>query len=235
VNLYGFIKNDALNQQDLLGLVSQQELMRLLADPFIKAGRGIRDATSEAFESLNSEIQAGFTEWKDHAKIKGHWKKEWRKKVPLGGVFAFQGGVGYKISSDGCCVKVTGYGFGQIEGKAPIFTVGAATINLVGRGGLTLQGSYQYCWKTDETGWEGGWGWYVNGGVQAEFGRDIIVAKAKVVFEAGVGASGQYSFKNQSWSDVKFGAYVRAYAEWGVGWWDEREEIKVSWGDLPVF
>ena len=231
-NLYAFVLNNPVNDWDRLGLISEAEVYRHLFTPFIQAAERFKGAADNAVSSAVNTVRSTFKEWNDKARTKGTWSSDRRIKKDLFGTVNFQGGVGYKISSDGCCVTVTARGFAQLEGKTPKLGI----FNLVARGSGSIQGSYKYCWPDNSEEWSGGFRVSFSGGVQASLGVITWIGGAKVTGELGAGFSNYYAFESGSWDGWQFAVYGRVYGEWKVGWHYQRREFRLSHGgDVDVF
>ena len=157
------------------------------------------------------------------------------KKVNLFRVeWNVQGGTGLRISVADNQVEVSGFGFGQLEGKIPtpwlVLVVGRFTINVVGK--YTYKYNF-YCEK-EKSGYseDAGIRWGLTLGLQVKLGTKLWgLGGAEAVAEVGGGRSGYLIKFVGPKPPAKWGAYARGYVEWGsmvTGF--QRREIRLSIG-----
>ena len=235
-NPNSFVGNEALSQIDLKGLVSWSEIKEGIYAPVKSSLDRVLKEVEIFLGEVVGKLKNEFIVWNSHAKLKGQWSSDEREKRNFG-LINFQSGRGYKIASDGCCVSVeVGRFFAQLELKSPPILFG---IGLVGRGSFSLGGKYKYCWFNGDVEWDAFLRVSFSGGFQASWGAIGWIGGAKVTAELGFGFSNTFSFKEEKWSGWKKSGYIRAYAEWKIGFSYNRKEFRFNLsedgGDVDVF
>ena len=226
------------------GYEYEQQIYRYFLNPLIELSREASNNLDGAIREFGTPIIEGFKSWNDKAGLDGGWSSDvrWKKKWPIGfggAEINLQGGFGYSVKTDLCCVAVKGYGFGQVEGKSPRIPQ-LMSGQVVFRGVLTVSGEYKYCLGEFET-----WSkdsflkFSVSGGIQWSWDIGAFGFDFKAVIEGGAGFSNKWTIPE--WSSEngwQIGFYARGYAEWKPGYWSSyrRRQLLLSYGaPIDVF
>jgi RHS repeat-associated protein len=220
------------------GLAYEQKIYDYFFSPLVEMAKSASNTIENSVKGFARPLVDSFKAWNDKVGISGELSSDvrWKKKWPIGFSGAeinLQGGLGYSVKTDLCCVVVKGFGFGQLEGKSPRIPQ-LLSGQIVFRGSLAVSGEYKYCigeiesWSKDshlKFSVSGGlqWGWDVGA-----FGFEF-----KAVIEGGVGISNKWTipdFKSEKGWQV--GVYARGYAEWKPGYWSSyrRRQFKLTYG-----
>ena len=209
-NLYVFIRNDGINDYDLVGLVSIRDIAS-------SAYNQLNSAWSSAGDAAAQEIVGWFKAFDSQAKLRVNFQVQKRYQVGASGAVKFYVGGNLRVVSDGCCVTVAGGGFanGSIRLGPPVGWSIA--------GGITgnLNGKYTYCWTDGTRDLTGVFDLSANAG--ARFGFDVLVGE---VFGE-VGVYGRYRKDLKTWENsTAVGVYGRAVFRYG----STVREYRVTYG-----
>jgi RHS repeat-associated protein len=240
VNLFGMVGNDAVNGVDLLGMVSvpyphdpgpissgDNSWFPDVAQVIRQAGQNVYESLKQigerALDSVTRSVEDQFSQFKDRAKQKVSFNFDLRSPKGNFGILEIRGGGRVRVTSNGCCVKVSGGPSLWVEAR------GQGLITLSGGVNVTARGTYQYCWTDGKEEWGGEWGG--TGRLGLRVGLDAWVAKA-------YGEGGGYVSYTRSFGGAQgnwgVGIYARAVFAAGWGKWERRREYTWSWGDSNV-
>jgi hypothetical protein len=184
----------------------------------------IKEAGERAINSVTGAIEDQFTQFRDEARHKVAFNYDLRSPSFDIGVLEVRGGGRLRVTSDGCCVKVSGGPTVWIEGKT-----GRAGVSLVGGVTVTARGTWPYCWT--EGGEELGGEWGGTGRLGLRIGVEAGVVKAYGEGGAYVSYRKQFGETAGEWG---VGVYARAVFAVGIGKWERRREYNYTWGDPAV-
>ena len=246
-NLARYVENSAANFVDPDGLDRWRadEIARRFVNNAILGFQLFAESLAHSVEEnviepIGDALIYVATNVKHRIKFDKRWKWKPLKRLKDATGFEFQAAGGYGAYASGYLgsniVEVTGYVFGQAEGKyyPPAL---AKLVAIVARGGVRgfVTAEIDICLDPISIDWSStnaGIMIYGSGGFQAELGYlDQRLGGAVVSREIGGAVGREYSLSRRAWGPWTGAVYARAYAEWKLpaGAFN-RVEYKAHWG-----
>ncbi|MBB5351457.1 RHS repeat-associated protein [Haloferula luteola] len=236
VNLYRFGPNSPVNGYDYLGNSwIEQEIARLLAEPFEAFGDEIERGLQEASDAMKEALEAEFERFKPDAKQKFKKTYRLRKDIVSNDLVTFWVGGQVSLSADCCCVTVSGAPAASLTLKSPSFL---GVFQVVGGLSGAVSTSWTYCHEPDTSEWE-----ELHLGINGKIGLRGSLPGAgsipglKNAFAEG-GAFAQLDVDLlEGWSSRTYSAgwYAQASLRVDVGFWDFEQVWGTSSGDFNFF
>ena len=236
VNLYAYGPNSPVNGFDVLGgQWVEEEVFKILAEPFEGLGNEIERSLREASQSVMGALDGEFEKFKSDSKKRYKTTFRLRKDIISNDLVTLWVGGQVTISSDGCCISVTGSPAVSLTLKSPRFLVAFQWV-----GGLSgnLSTSWTYCHGSDTSEWK-----WLHLGINGKFGlRGSLPGRGKIpglksaFAEGGVFAKLDVDLL-QGWSSRRYssGWYAQASLRVDVGFWDYERIWGTSSGDFDFF